>query len=97
MGLWLPYAWVRIPLPTLRFNNGVWPSGKACGNAWIDFHNMQVRVLLPPVYDPLAQVVEHLTFKIRSLIGKLISENIANSGKAKFTDMLIPSKRKENE
>lgn len=49
------------------------------------------------LYDPLAQVEEHLTFKIRSLIGKLISENIANSGKAKFTDMLIPSKRKENE
>lgn len=49
------------------------------------------------LYDPLAQVEEHLTFKIRSLIGKPISENIANSGKAKSTDMLIPSKRKENE
>lgn len=37
-----------------------------------------------------------MTFKIRSLIGKLISENIANSGKAKSIDMLIPSKRKDN-
>ena len=34
-------------------------------------------------YDLLAQLVEHGTFKIRSLMGKLISENIAKSGKAK--------------
>lgn len=47
MGLWLLHAWFRIPLPTLKFNNGVWPNGKVCGNAWIDFHNMQVRILLP--------------------------------------------------
>lgn len=46
MGLWLPHAWFRIPLPTLKFNDGVWLRGKACGNAWINFHNMQVRVLL---------------------------------------------------
>ena len=35
------------------------------------------------LYERVAQLVEHLTFKIRSLIEKSISENTANSGKAK--------------
>jgi hypothetical protein len=35
------------------------------------------------LYERVAQLVEHLTFKIRSLIEKFISENVANSGKAK--------------
>ena len=39
-----------------------------------------------------SSVVEQRTFNIRSLIGKPISENVANSGKAKSKDMPIPSK-----
>ena len=37
-------------------------------------------------------MVEQRTFKIRSLIEKSISENVANSGETKSEDMLIPSK-----
>ena len=35
------------------------------------------------ICEGVAQLAEHLTFKIRSLIEKSISENVANSGKAK--------------
>ena len=62
--MWPWRSWVRAPLLTPFFSAvcrdvGVSPSGKARD---FDSRIRKVRILPPQPFDPLAQLVEHLTF-----------------------------------